>query len=130
MKLLLDDAGHAVLEDGKPVYEAGDGKRIAFDAPQTVATITRLNAEAKAHREGKEAAEARLKAFGGIEDADAARKALETIRNIDAKKLIDAGDVERVRADMAKTYEQQVKAAKDEAESFFRHAGFPLREKQ
>lgn len=63
MKLKLDEQGHAVLQDGKPVYVHDDGKEVAFDAPATVATITRLNGEAKVHREGKEAAEKALKAF-------------------------------------------------------------------
>ena len=37
--------------------------------------ISGLNAEAKQHREAKEAAEAKLKAFDGIKDAAAALKA-------------------------------------------------------
>ena len=50
MKLKLDEQGHVVLQDGKPVYIHDDGKEVAFDAPATVATITRLNGEAKVQR--------------------------------------------------------------------------------
>ncbi|WVM87992.1 hypothetical protein UMZ34_16740 [Halopseudomonas pachastrellae] len=85
MKLKLDENGNAVLQDGKPVYVHDDGKEVAFDAAGTVATITRLNAEAKTHREGKEAAEKALKAFEGISDPAAAIKALETVSNLDQK---------------------------------------------
>lgn len=46
----------AEVHDGKPVYQA-DGKDVAFDAPATLLTISRLNGEAKGHREAKEAAE-------------------------------------------------------------------------
>ncbi len=57
MKLKLDENGHVVVSDGKPVYVHDDGKEVAFDAVGTVATISRLNGEAKSHRERAEAAE-------------------------------------------------------------------------
>ena len=104
MKLKIDEQGHAVLQDGKPVYVHDDGKEVPFDAEQAVTKIASLNAEAKQHREAKEAAEAKLKAFDGV-DVDKAKQALETVANLDAKKLIDAGEVEKVKAEMAKAYE-------------------------
>lgn len=107
MKLKLDENGNVVLQDGKPVYVHDDGKEIPFDAPGTVATISRLNAEAKSHRERAETAEASLKAFDGISDAAQARKALETVQNLDAKKLVDAGEVEKVRAEAIKAVEEK-----------------------
>lgn len=106
MKLKLTPEGHAVVQDGKPVYVHDDGKEVAFDAPGTVATITRLNGEAKGHRERAEAAEAALKPFAGIEDAAKARKALELVANLDAKKLVDAGERD-------KAIEQAIKAVED-----------------
>jgi hypothetical protein len=109
MKLKFDDAGHVVLQDGKPVYVHDDGKEIAFDAPGTVATITRLNGEAKGHRERAEFAEKTLKAFEGI-DAVKARTALDTVANLDAKKLIDAGEVEKVKAEAKAAYDEQARA--------------------
>ncbi|WP_274571133.1 hypothetical protein [Neisseria leonii] len=98
MKLKLDENGYAVLHDGKPVYVHEDGKEVPFDAAAAMEKIGSLNAEAKRHREAKDAAESRLKAFEGIEDAAAAKKALATVRNFDDKKLIDAGEAERVKA--------------------------------
>ncbi|UOF79508.1 hypothetical protein [Caudoviricetes sp.] len=106
MKLKLTPEGHAVVKDGKPVYVHDDGTEVAFDAPGTVATITRLNHEAKGHRERAEAAEAALKPFEGIEDATKARKALELVANLDAKKLVDAGERD-------KAIEQAIKAVED-----------------
>lgn len=111
MKLKLDEDGHVVVQDGKPIYVHEDGKEVAFDAPGTSATISRLNGEAKSHREAKEAAEAKLKAFDGLDDADAARQALETVANIDAKKLIDAGKVDEIKAEAVKAYKDQLTAA-------------------
>lgn len=113
MKLKLDANGNVVLQDGKPVYVHDDGKEVAFDAPATVQTISRINGEARSHRERAESAEARLKPFEGIEDPAAAIKALATVKNLDDKKLVDAGEVEKVKQEAIKAvraeYEPVVK---------------------
>lgn len=107
MKLKLDENGHVVVSDGKPVYINDEGKEIAFDVAGTVATISRLNGEAKSHRERAETAEGALKAFEGIQDPKAALQALETIKNLDAKKLVDAGEVDKVRSEAIKAIEEK-----------------------
>jgi len=117
MKLKLDDDGHVVVQDGKPVYTGDDGKDIAFDAPGTVATISRLNGEAKSHRERAEAAEKTLKGFEGIDDPAAAIKALSTVKNLDDKKLVDAGEVEKVKAEAIKAVEDKYAPVVKENES-------------
>lgn len=109
MKLKLDDAGHVVLADGKPVYVHDDGKEIGFDAAAAMGTIARLNGEARDHRVRAEQAEGRLKLFEGIDDAEAARKALATVKNLDDKKLIDAGEVDRIKAEAIKAVEDKFK---------------------
>ena len=114
MKLKLDADGHVVVQDGKPVYVHDDGKEVAFDAPQAVQKISALNNEAKQHREAKEAAETKLKAFDGIEDAAAAKKALDTLKNIDEKTLIDAGKAEEVKAAAVAAVKEQLAAAQAE----------------
>lgn len=110
MKLKLDESGNVVLSDGKPVYVHDDGKEVAFDAAGTVATITRLNGEAKTHREAKEAAETRLKAFEGIDPA-AARDAVDKLSQIDAKKLVEAGDMDAAIQAAVKPYAERLSAA-------------------
>lgn len=108
LKLKLDADGHVVVQDGKPVYiDDADNKEVAYDANQTVATISRLNGEAKSHRERAEKAETSLKAFEGIEDPAAAKKALATVKNLDDKKLVDAGEVEKVKAEAIKAVEEK-----------------------
>lgn len=119
MKLKTIDVGgttYAAVTDGKPVYVDDAGKEIAFDAPHAVATIGRLNGEAKGHREAKEAAEKALKDFDGITDPKAARKALETVSSLDAKALIDAGKAEEMRAAAIKAVEAQYAPFKERAE--------------
>lgn len=105
MKLKLDDAGHVVVSEGKPVYVHDDGKEVAFDAPATVAKIGQLNGEAKGHRERAEAAEAKLKPYEGITDPAAALKALTTVKNLDDKQLVAAGEVEKVKEEAIKAVE-------------------------
>lgn len=112
----VGDKTYAELLDGKPVYVHDDGKEVAFDAVTTVATISRLNSEAKGHREAKEAAESKLKAFEGIEDAEGARKALETVKNLKDGDLITAGKAEEIKKAAVRAAEEQVAAAKKAAE--------------
>lgn len=107
IKLKLDDAGHVVVKDGNPVYVHDDGKEIPFDANGTLSTISRLNGEAKNHRERAEASEAKLKTFDGIADPVAAIAAIETVGKIKDKKLLEAGDVEKVRSEAIKAVEDK-----------------------
>ena len=110
MKLKLDEQGHVVVQDGKPVYTHDDGKDVAFDAPSAVSKITALNAEARGHREAKETAEARAKAFEGIEDPEKARAALTTVANLDAGQLVQAGKVDEIKQAAIAATEEKFKA--------------------
>ena len=47
MKLKLDDPGHAVIQDGKPVFVHDDGKEVAIDVPAMQLRIGQLNEEGK-----------------------------------------------------------------------------------
>ena len=111
MPFKYDEAGNIVLQEvsGKklPVFIGTDGKEAPFDGDSTVATISRLNGEAKSHRERAETAESSLKTFEGITDPAAAIKALATVKNLDDKKLVDAGEVEKVKAEAIKSVEDK-----------------------
>lgn len=102
----IEGVTYAVVQDGKPVY-IDAGKEIAFDAVGTRDTITRLNGEAKGHRERAEAAETSLKKFEGITDPAAAITAMATVKNLDDKKLIDAGQVDTIKAEAIKAVEEK-----------------------
>ena len=104
-----DDAGNIIARDGNPVWVDSNGAEMTLERD----TVSRLNAEAKAHREAKEAAETRLKAFEGL-DASKAREALETVKNIDLKKMIDSGKLEEVRKELTTQFQTQI-AEKDKA---------------
>ena len=118
MKLKLDENGNAVLQDGKPVYVHDDGKEVPFDAPGTVATITRLNGEAKDNRVRADTAEKALKGFEGITDVAAARSALDIVSKLDQKKLVDAGEIDTVRNEISKAFQSQLDEANGKVQSF------------
>ncbi|MGA0608838.1 DUF6651 domain-containing protein [Caldimonas sp. KR1-144] len=111
MPFKYDATGAIVLQEfeGKklPVFINAEGKESPFDGDSAVATISRLNGEAKGHRERAEKAEGSLKAFEGITDPAAAIKALATVKNLDDKKLVDAGEVEKVKAEAVKALEEK-----------------------
>lgn len=120
MKLKLDENGNAVLVDGKPVYVHDDGKEIPFDAARTVETISRLNGEAKNHREAKEAAETQLgavkdqiKVFEGL-DPKAAREAMQKLKDIGDGKLIESGKLDEVKTAAKAEYDARLKAFQEE----------------
>lgn len=118
MKLKLDEEGKVVLQDGKPVYVHEDGKEVAFDAAATMETIARLNGEAKGHRERAEKSERALKSFEGIEDPSKALEALNTVKNLDAKKLVDAGEIDRVKTEAIRAVEEKYAPIEKERDSF------------
>lgn len=105
----IEGKTYAALQDGMPVYVHDDGKEAPFDAAGTVATIRARNAEAKTNRERAEAAEAAAKLFEGL-DAEAARKALETVAKLDQKKLIDAGQMDAAVAAALKPVQDKLDA--------------------
>lgn len=120
MPYKYDPQGNLVTTEveGKklPVFVHPDGKEVHFDADGTLSTIARLNGEAKSHREAKEAAESKLKGFDGISDAEAAKKALAVVANLDGKKLIEAGEVDRVKAEAIKAVEEKYRPFVGKAE--------------
>lgn len=109
MQLKIDENGNVVLQDNKPVYVYQDGKEIPFDAAQAFGKIRELNDENKSHRERAEAAEAKLSLFGDL-DPDKAKKAMETVLSLDQKKLIDAGEVDKVKSEISQAYEAKLSA--------------------
>ncbi len=115
--IVIDGKTYAVLDDkGMPVYVHDNGTEVPFDAPATVAKISQLNGEAKTHREGKEAAEAKLKTYDGITDPAAAIKALETVKNLKDGDLVAAGKVEEIKKAAQTAAEERVSATQRAAD--------------
>lgn len=126
MKIKTVDVGgteYAVLDKGFPIYIHDDGKELPLDAKSTVATISRLNGEAKSHRERAEAAEAKFKPYESITDVAAALEALETVGKIKDGKLIQSGEVDKVRAEAERAYNDKLKAVEDRYAPIVKKAG-------
>jgi len=115
MPFKLNSDGTIAMDAEKklPIYINKDGAEAPFDADTTVANIGRLNGEAKAHREAKEAAELALKPFrdAGIEDPSAAAAALATVKNLNAGELKTAAQVQEIKDAAAKSAKESVEAA-------------------
>lgn len=116
MKLKLNDEGVAVLDNGRPIYVHDDGKEIPFDGLQAFNKIKELNNENKSWREKYEETRRSLEPFADL-DAEAARQAMETVKNLDDKKLIDAGEVETVKRNLAASFDANLGATKKSYET-------------
>lgn len=99
----LDKDGKIEMKDGNPIWVDVNGGEQTLDG----GTIARLNGDARTLRLRAETAEATLVPFKDIDPVQA-KKALTTIANIDAKKLIDAGEVEKVKEEISKQFTQQL----------------------
>lgn len=105
--------GKIEMKDGNPVWLEADGSERTMSAD----TISNLNREAQGHRETAKTASEKLKAYevdGKLIDANAAKKALDTVKKIDAKQLIDAGEVDKVRNEIKGEFANQL-TEKDKA---------------
>lgn len=105
MKLKVDQAtGKAEVQNGHPVYVYDDGKEVAVDVPATVAKFTKLSEDIDAVRKRAVTAEDGLKAFEGL-DPKSAREAAEKLKDLERKKLVDSGEVDKVKAEVNAIYE-------------------------
>lgn len=89
----LDADGKVELKDGNPVLVGADGKEMTVQSD----TVLRMQSESRGFRERAEAAETSLAKFKDIKDPAAALDALDKLSKIDQKRLIDAGEVDKVR---------------------------------
>ena len=97
------DGDNPVFQDGNPVWVNSDGSETVLKRD----TISNLRGEAKTWRNRAEDNLTKLKDFEGI-DARAARDALEKLGKIDAKMLIDSGEVDKVRNAVKSEYDAQI----------------------
>ena len=111
----VGEDGNVTTIEGKPVFVHPDGKEVPFDGEQALTKISSLQAEAKTHREAAEQAKQRLTAFEQLGDAATVQELVERAKKIDAKKLIDMGEVDRLKTDWQKSWDEKVKSAEDRA---------------
>jgi hypothetical protein len=128
LTLKLDpETQQAVIQDGKPVYILTDGDKsedFVADVPSMYLNTLKLKGESKQHRDKLKSATDELTTFktifDGVEDVaeyrSAADKALEVVKNLDDKKLIDAGKVDEVKAELKAAHDKNLAAAQKKFE--------------
>lgn len=128
MKLKLDDNGAAIIQNGHPVYVDDDGKDLTLDVPSMYAKIGTLNSESASRRQKINELTDKFAPVADVENlADfmtTAKEAIEKVKNLDDKSLLDADKVEELKAgitqafegkiaDITKTFGDQVQEQKD-----------------
>jgi soluble cytochrome b562 len=112
MKLKLDANGNAVLQEVNgvkmPVYTRDDNTDAPFDAAGTVATLASRTQQAQRVETENKELKAKLTAFAEITDPAEALKAIGIVKNLDAKKLVDAGEIDKVKGEVAKVYDARI----------------------
>jgi len=115
MKLKTNEDGFAEVQDGKPVYVDDSGKEHTYDAPAMRKSFDKLNGELTELRQEKQKFESKLGAFEGI-DPEKANEAIKTLKNLEDKKLVDAGEVDRIKQEVAQQYQKQLDETKSETQ--------------
>lgn len=105
----VDDKGTLVTADGNPIWVDDAGKEMNVQGN----TIQRLNGEAKSHREAKEAAETKLAAFKDI-DPVAAKKAIDTLKDVDLSKMVGLNKLEEVKTEVNRQWQEKHTAVETE----------------
>jgi len=121
MKLKLDEKGNVSVSDGKPVYIFDDGREVAFDAKTTTDTIQNLKHDADENKTKLSSLQSLLDKNKDY-DFDAANAAVEKLKNIDDKTLLDAEGVESLKNQFATNYAKETQdliaqSAKQKADS-------------
>lgn len=104
----LDAEGKIEIRDGNPVYIDSAGKELVMGAD----TISRLNGEARGHRERAETAEAQVRTYKPLIDAgikpEDALTAVATVKDLNAGDLIKKGEVDRVRSEISASFQKDI----------------------
>src|ERR1700676_1137137 len=110
----IDGKKYLELQDDSFVMVGDDGSETKY----TESVIGRLSSEARGHRKHAETAELkakeaeeRLKLFEGIEDPEAALKALEFQKNVTEGQYIAAGKAEEMKAGLTRTFDEKYAAS-------------------
>ena len=99
----VDGKKYAELDDQGRVLYDNNGEEFAFDAAQTYGKIQEQQREAKTNREAKQEMADKLKALDGV-DPDKYQEALSALEKLDQKKLLDAGEVEKLKKEIEESY--------------------------
>jgi hypothetical protein len=103
----VDGKELAEVRNGKPVYVNDDGTETEGDLPQAIGKIKDLREEMKQSSERATALEKAAEAWKGMDPAKA-REHADLVAKLDEKKLLDAGEVDKVTASIHAGYKSQL----------------------
>lgn len=119
LKLKTDEHGVPVMKDGKFVYidDANNNAELELDPAHLYTRVRELTGENTQLRKDKTDAETAFKPFKdlGLTDAQAAKTAIDTVANIDAGKLMEAGKVEDLKKQIREQAQAEVATAQQQA---------------
>ena len=106
------DGETIAMQDGLPVWIYDDGKESPLDVAATLKNLKSTTAESVGRKEKIREFEAKLAPFTEIENPveylEKANKAIETVKNLDDKKLVDADQVELIKQSVASTFADKI----------------------
>lgn len=128
-KLLENGDGIAFDDSGRPIViddekeENEEGREFGLDAIHLFGKIPQLNAEAKKYREERDQYKGKIDAFGDVEpeevlsklkdydgiDPNEARKALETVANLDSTDQDRNIEIEKIKAQASEAWEKKLR---------------------
>lgn len=126
MKLKLDKDGNVIIKDGKPVYEMEDGTEFVADVPDMYGKTIELKGESKRSKEALTELQTKFDAFKELLPVteldelktwkEKAVDALEKLKSIDQKKLLDSGKLDEIKAELQEAHDQNLGRVKQEYE--------------
>lgn len=98
----VEDKTYAELnDDGNPIYVLEDGSEQGYNGEELAGSLSQTKQESARHRTALKDAQDKLKPFDGIDNLEeyktTADKAIEKVKNLDDKQLVDAGKVEEIK---------------------------------
>lgn len=116
-KIKTTEEGAPVVDGLKVTFIDPDGKELSLDPPQMYNKIITLGQESKSHRESAEQYKTVFDLFDGVEDVAAwktkAEEAINTVANFDDKDWMKADKVEKLKSEMAASYDQKLEKQKE-----------------
>jgi len=121
LKLKFDENGNVALnENDFPIWVNQDNEEVVFDVAKLYNDKTKANAESASRRheiaELKQELTTLRDKYNGLEDPDAARKAMETLQNMEDKQLMDTEGVESVKRQMREAFQADLEKQRKEWE--------------
>jgi hypothetical protein len=137
MKVKINEEGTVLLgESSMPIWVMEDGSEIEYDVPnlvqdlnKTKGFLTTAQGESAGRRKEIETLKEQVAAWEGI-DPEEAKKALTTIKNFDESKYVAAGEVEKIKAATAQTYEERLEKQRKELQEAISERDSKLTQKE